>query len=89
MKKHINLFMSRQSCPVSRDKKTVDIRPMVERVEIYGDKLQIILTDTDNAKVRLYEILQEMLKRTVEEIQSALIKRIDLYGYNNVERICL
>ncbi|GBD97180.1 MAG TPA: TIGR03960 family B12-binding radical SAM protein [Nitrospirae bacterium] len=81
---HINSFIARQSCPVAREKKTVDIRPMVEKVEIHGNRLHLIVADTDSAKVRLYEILKEMLQKTSEEIESSMIKRIELYGYNKV-----
>lgn len=62
--------------------RTVDIRPMVENAEVKGTTLHLILVDKDSAKVRLYEVLKEMLQRPVEEIHLATIKRICLYGYN-------
>ncbi|MCK5506475.1 MAG: TIGR03936 family radical SAM-associated protein, partial [Thermodesulfovibrionia bacterium] len=84
--KHINSFMRCQNWPVSRDKKTVDIRPMVEKAEIHGNILHLILTDMESAKVRLYEILKEMLQKTAEEIQAARIERIGLYGYDKIKQ---
>jgi radical SAM family uncharacterized protein len=62
--------------------KMIDIRPMVEMAEVKGITLHLILVDKDSAKVRLYEVLKEMLQRPVEEIHLATIKRICLYGYN-------
>ncbi|MBI4681649.1 MAG: TIGR03960 family B12-binding radical SAM protein [Nitrospirae bacterium] len=85
---HINSFLSRDNWPVSRDSKTVDIRPMVEKAEIHDDRMNLVLIDTESAKVRLFEILKEMLQKTVEEVQSARIKRIGFYGYNKVKQIC-
>jgi radical SAM family uncharacterized protein/radical SAM-linked protein len=85
--KQINSFMDRQSHMVSRDKKIVDIRPMVEKAEINGNRLYLDLTDTATVKTRLYEVLKEILQKSTEEIEAAEIKRIGLYGYNNVERI--
>jgi radical SAM family uncharacterized protein/radical SAM-linked protein len=87
--KQINSFMSRQECLVLRENganpsaaRTVDIRPMVEKAEVKGTTLHLMLVDKDSAKVRLYEVLKEMLQRPVEEIHLATIKRICLYGYN-------
>ena len=87
--KQINSFMSRQECLVLRENganpsaaRTVDIRPMVEKAEVKGITLHLMLVDNDSAKVRLYEVLKEMLQRPVEEIHLATIKRICLYGYN-------
>ncbi|MBI5408645.1 MAG: TIGR03960 family B12-binding radical SAM protein [Nitrospirae bacterium] len=91
---YINSFLGRQECLVIRgdenmqgERKSVDIRPMVEEAEITDGTLRIVLTDTDRAKARLYEILKEMLQKPVEEIQTLMIKRICLYGYNSGERI--
>ncbi|MBI5097923.1 MAG: TIGR03960 family B12-binding radical SAM protein [Nitrospirae bacterium] len=92
---HINSFMGKQHCLVSREDKnrgdfsrpfsgpSVDIRPMAEKAEITGNTLNLLLVDTDRAKVRLYEILKEMLQRPVEEIQATMIKRVRLFGYNS------
>jgi radical SAM family uncharacterized protein/radical SAM-linked protein len=63
--------------------RTVDIRPMVEKAEVKGSStLHLMLVDKGSAKVRLYEVLKEMLQTPVDEIQLATIKRICLYGYN-------
>lgn len=86
--KNINSFMSCSTWPVPREKKSVDIRPMVEKAEIQDNRLHISLTDTDSVNVRLFEILKEMLQKTVEELQSAGIKRTGLYGYNKVKKVC-
>jgi hypothetical protein len=45
------------------------------------------VTDTDTANARLYEILQEMLHRTQEEVQSMSIKRTGLYSNNKVDHV--
>lgn len=85
---HVTSFMQSETWPVAREKKTVDIRPMVEKAEIDGDRLTLVLADTEGANVRLFEILKEMLQRPVEEIQAARIKRTGLYGYNKLQQIC-
>ncbi|RJR18914.1 MAG: TIGR03960 family B12-binding radical SAM protein [Nitrospiraceae bacterium] len=87
--KNINSFMISLAWPVSREKKTVDIRPMVEKAEIQDSTLLITLIDTESANVRLFEVLKEMLQKTVEEIQSAGVKRTGLYSYNKVNQICI
>ncbi len=87
LEKNINFFMSLQSYQVSRDNKTVDIRPMVEKAEIKNNTLSLILSDTQKAKARLNEILKILLHKTTEEIRSTTIKRVGLYGYNNIECI--
>ena len=86
---HINLFMSSRHWPVAREKKSVDIRPMVELAEIQDNRLRLTLADTESAKVRLFEILKEMLQKTVDELQCAGIKRTGLYGYNKIKKVCL
>jgi radical SAM family uncharacterized protein/radical SAM-linked protein len=87
--KDIHSFMRRQNWLISRDKKTVDIRSMVEEAEIHDDRLHLILNDTENGNVRLYEILKEMLQKPVEVVRSLPIKRVGLYGYNKVKQVCL
>ena len=86
---HINSFMGCLNWPMAREKKTVDIRPMVDKAEVQDNRLLLTLADTEGAKVRLFEILKEMLQKTVEELQSAGIKRSRLYGYNKVNKVCL
>ncbi|MEW6600557.1 MAG: TIGR03960 family B12-binding radical SAM protein [Nitrospirota bacterium] len=87
--KNINSFMISLSWPVQREKKSVDIRPMVERADIQDGVLHVTLADTESANVRLFEVLKEMLGKTVEEIQSAGIKRTGLYSDNKVKQICI
>ena len=87
--KHIHSFMNSRHWPVSREKNTVDIRPMVEKAEVQDSRLLVTLADTERAKVRLFEVLKAMLQKTVEEIQSSGIKRTGLYGYNKVNQICI
>ena len=74
--------MALESCPVERKNKTVDIRPMVEKAEIKGNTLNLLLSDTDTIKVRLYEILEAMFEKEREEVQAIPVKRTALYGYN-------
>ncbi|GBE04107.1 radical SAM superfamily protein [bacterium BMS3Abin09] len=78
----INSFMGLESCLVERKNKTVDIRPMVEKADIKGSTLHLLLSDTDKVKVRLYEILEAMFEKEREEVQAIPVKRISLYGYN-------
>ncbi|MBI4848308.1 MAG: TIGR03960 family B12-binding radical SAM protein [Nitrospirae bacterium] len=81
---HIKSFMSKQDCLVIREEKgqSVDIRPMVEKAEVSGGTLNLMLVDTEKTKARLHEVLKEMLQKPVEEIQAAVAKRTRLYGYN-------
>jgi len=94
----INLFLRMRECIVSRENgnnnfsssgaknrevRKVDIRPMVETAEVKDGTLYLMLVDIGSSKARLHEVLREMLQKPVEAIQSATIKRISLYGYNN------
>ena len=82
MEDKVNSFMDLETCPVERKKKTVNIRPMVQKAEIKGSKLNLLLADSDEVKVRLYEILEAMFQQGREELQAIPIKRLSLYGYN-------
>ncbi len=84
----VSAFMDQKTWPVAREKKDVDIRPMVGKAEIHGDKLRLILADTEGASVRLFEILREMLQVSTEEIYSFQIKRTGLYSYNMFKQLC-
>lgn len=86
LERQVNSFMAMQSCPVERKNRTVDIRSMVERADVRDGILKIVIADTDKVKVRLYEILKEMLRMDTEGIQALMIKRIALYGYNSTEK---
>jgi len=81
--KSINSFLSLPNHLVTRDRKTVDIRPMIEKAEIHNGYLHLILADTNGTKVRLFEILKELFQKSAEEIQTIPIKRIRLYGYSH------
>jgi radical SAM family uncharacterized protein/radical SAM-linked protein len=81
--KPINSFISLSSCLVTREEKTVDIRPMVEKAEINNNVLHLVLRDTDDIKVRVYEILKELFQKPVEELHTIPLKRIQLYGHSN------
>ena len=85
--KRINSFIDLASVIVARKKKDVDIRPMVTEANIQNNKLFLAVSDTDSANVRLSEILQEMLQKTPEEVQSMTIKRTGLFGNNKVDHI--
>jgi radical SAM-linked protein len=80
---NVKSFMDLEHYEVSREKKTVDIRPMVESARIEEGKLHIVLADTEKANVRLYEALEALLQIPLEEIYSLIIKRTGLYGYNS------
>jgi radical SAM family uncharacterized protein/radical SAM-linked protein len=79
----INFFKTLRHCLIQRDRKAVDIRSMVENAEIKDNVLHLTLTDRGKMKVRLYEVLKEMVQKPLQEIRSIPIKRISLYGYNN------
>jgi radical SAM family uncharacterized protein/radical SAM-linked protein len=80
--RNISLFMNTHKYDVTRNRKVVDIRPMVKKASISDNKMLLTVSDTDTAKARLFEILKEMLKRNDEEVQSTRVKRIALYEYN-------
>jgi radical SAM family uncharacterized protein/radical SAM-linked protein len=79
---NIASFMSMQKCEVTRDRKVVDIRPMVKKASISGSKLLMTVSDSETVKARVFEILREMLKKNDETVRSAMVKRIAFYGYN-------
>jgi radical SAM family uncharacterized protein/radical SAM-linked protein len=85
--KKINSLLNSKCHEVLRNGKTVNIRPMVKKAVIIGNKLFLTLADTDNIKVRLFEILTEMFQKSHEDLQSLRIKRIGLYGYNRCEQL--
>ncbi len=76
----VTSFMNLPACMVSRDRKQVDIRPMVERAELTGPDLKLTLVDGADSRVRLYEILKELLQKTDETIQTIQARRVQLYG---------
>jgi len=82
--KPINFFISLSNCLVKREGGTVDIRPMLEKAEINNNSLHLVLRDTNGTKVRLYEILKELLQKSVEELQTIPVKRLRLYGYSGL-----
>ncbi|MEK6527746.1 MAG: TIGR03936 family radical SAM-associated protein [Nitrospirota bacterium] len=97
MNESINSFMNLSNYHVTREEGAIDIRPLVETVNINNESLHLFLTDLPTArqacltgkagkngtKVRLYEILKEILQKPVEKIQTIPIKRIRLYGYTD------
>ncbi len=87
LKNNIISFMDRENCDIKREKKTVDIRPMVESASLEDGKLTILLADTDKANVRLFEVLEEILQMPREKIDSLIIKRTGLYGYNSDQNL--
>lgn len=76
----VTSFMNLTDCLVSRDRKQVDIRPMVEMAQLTGSDLQLILVNGADSSVRLYEILKELLQKTDETIQTIQARRVQLYG---------
>lgn len=90
MNKSINSFMNLSNYLVTREEKEIDLRPLVESADINNGSLNLVLADlpTDRAgkngtKVRLYEVLNGVLQKPVENIQTIPIKRIRLYGYTD------
>ncbi len=76
----IGSFMDQQAVMVLRKEKDVDIRPMVEKAEVKDRKLYLTLKDNGKMKVRLLEMLHNLLKKPVEEIYSLSITRRAVYG---------
>jgi len=85
--KKINSLLNSKYHEVLRNGKSVNIRPMAKKAVIIGDKLFLTLSDTDNIKVWLFEILAEMLQKSHQDLQSLQIKRIGLYGYNRCDQL--
>lgn len=83
--KPINSFMQQNSIPVSREKSNVDIRPLVEKAEVNNGKLYLTLKDDGKIKVRLWEILKELLARPAEELYALSIRRTNVYGLDSGE----
>jgi radical SAM-linked protein len=83
---NITSFMNTQKYEITRDRKVLDIRPMIKRASISDNKLLLTVSDTDTAKVRLFEILKEILQKNDEGVQSTIVKRTVLYGYNRDEQ---
>ncbi|MBI4697547.1 MAG: DUF2344 domain-containing protein, partial [Nitrospirae bacterium] len=79
----INSFMGRPDCIIKREEKMIDIRPMVEKIEIRDGWLNLTLSDITGVRVRLFEVLKELFRRPSEALHALPIKRIALYGYNN------
>jgi radical SAM family uncharacterized protein/radical SAM-linked protein len=79
-------FMSKSSFIVRRKDEKVDIRKMVKGAEAQDNILRLVLVDKENKRVRLFEVLQGLLSRPLEEILNLRIKRIGLYSYNIEER---
>ena len=57
---------------------------MVKNAHIEGNKLHLNLTDTEAVKVRLPEVLEAIFQKPAHEIYKNPVKRVGLYGYNNV-----
>ena len=76
----VRSFLSSPHYHVSRDGKTVDIRPLVESVTLHDRTLRVILADREGVKVRVHEVLKEMLGVSQEETLRLSIKRVRLYG---------
>ncbi len=83
----IEEFMGQQSHVVLRNGKRIDIRTMVEEAVLYDNILTLTLIDKNGAKVKLFEVLQGLLSRPLEQIQQMRIKRTGVYSYNTYEEI--
>jgi len=83
----IDTFMDQQECIVQRNNKTVNIRPMVREARKEGTSLILLLTDVEDVKPRLHEILKEMLGKSAENIEAVPMKRTGLYGNNGVKLV--
>ncbi len=73
-------FLSEKAVNVKRKDTVVNIRDMVEEIEVLDeDLLSVILVDRGTRKVRLGEIIPLLLQKPMEELD---VTRISLYGWN-------
>jgi radical SAM family uncharacterized protein/radical SAM-linked protein len=75
-------FLSLPEYTLERNGKSVDIRKMVEAIDIGQDFLTITLVDMGEVKVRLYETLKAVFGVTEEQVQGFDVKRVRLMGYD-------
>jgi len=77
---NIQAFLSKKEIPVQREKTIINIRNMVEDARIIEeDKVQLLLTDKGEIKVRLGEILPIVCNAHMEMLD---ITRTAVYGWD-------
>ncbi len=76
----VHSFLRAPNHFVEREKSKVDIRPMVEKAEINDVYLNLMLVDTDEGKIRLFELLKALFRKKDDELQRLSIKRLGLFG---------
>jgi len=80
-------FMSRSEFTVIRKGERVNIRGLVKEAEVKDNVLRLVLVDRDGMRARLFEALQALLSRPLEDIMNLQIKRTGLYSYNKKEGV--
>jgi len=76
----LNNLMQTPQHLILRDGKTVDIRELIEEVEINDGTIRLILRDSQKTRVRLYEVLKEIFHLSTNELYELRIKRTNIYG---------
>ncbi len=62
---------------------TVNLRPLIEKAEVDGNKLFLTALDRGETKLRLSELLAKILRLEPEAVTALNIERLELYGFRN------
>ncbi len=62
---------------------TVDLRPLIEKVEVDGSRLFLTALDRGETKLRLSELLAKIIRLEPEAVTALNIERLELYGFKN------
>jgi len=77
----VYMFLSHREILVQRGKKDINLRSLVEEARLTdNDTVHLIVTDKEGVTVRLGELLPEVFKIPMEELD---ITRVDLFGWDN------
>ncbi len=62
---------------------TVNLRPLIEKAEVDGNRLFLTALDRGETKLRLSELLAKILRLEPEAVTALNIERLELYGFRN------
>lgn len=79
----ISEFESLPEYSLRRNGKSIDLRKMIDNIQIDKNIMTLSLVDLKDAKVRLNETIKAILAIPEEQIQSLDIKRLMTLGYDN------
>ncbi|GAB4547767.1 MAG: hypothetical protein Fur0020_15850 [Thermodesulfovibrionia bacterium] len=83
----IRNFMNQKSHIIMRDGREIDIKEMIKELTLSDNTVTITLIDREDKRVRLFEVLQGLFSRPLDEVMQMRIKRTGIYGYNRVEGV--